>query len=117
MFNFERLDVWRASIEFADLVYSIAKAFPRDERFGLTNQMRRASVSVSANLAEGNSRSSAKEYQRFIEIAFGSLMEVVSHSAIARRQAFLTEEQHQQIYHFADRVGRMLSGLRNSLNE
>jgi hypothetical protein len=56
MFNFEKLDVWQEAIQFADLVYELTRGFPHDERFGLTNQMRRAAVSVSSNLAEGSSR-------------------------------------------------------------
>ena len=58
MFNFEKLEVWRKSLDFADLVYRLTRTFPDEERFGLTNQMRRASVSVSSNIAEGSSRSS-----------------------------------------------------------
>ena len=67
MFPFERLDVWHEAIAFADLVYSITRSFPGDERFGLTNQMRRAAVSISSNLAEGTSRTSRNDYARFIE--------------------------------------------------
>jgi four helix bundle protein len=58
MFNFEKLEVWNEAIAFADTVYMITKAFPDDERFGLTNQMRRVAVSISSNIAEGSSRSS-----------------------------------------------------------
>jgi four helix bundle protein len=88
MFNFEKLDVWNDAIAFADSVYTITRAFPDDERFGLTSQMRRAAVSISSNLAEGSSRSSRPDYSRFIEIATGSLYEVVSQSVISKRQDF-----------------------------
>jgi four helix bundle protein len=73
MFNFEKLGVWHRAIELADLVYCLTRTFPADERFGLTNQMRRASVSISSNLAEGCSRASKHDFSRFIEIATGSL--------------------------------------------
>jgi hypothetical protein len=73
MFNFEKLDVWHKAIELADAVYSVTKAFPSDERFGLTNQMRRAAVSISSNIAEGTSRSSRGDYARFVELATGWL--------------------------------------------
>ena len=86
MFNFEKLDVWNEAIEFADLVYLITRAFPQDERFGLTNQMRRAAVSISSNVAEGSSRSSRPDFARFVEVATGSLYEVVSQSVISKRQ-------------------------------
>ncbi len=115
MFNFEKLETWQEAIEFADLIYDLTRGFPPDERFGLTNQMRRAAVSVSSNLAEGSSRSSRSDYARFVEIGTGSLFEVVSQSFIGRRQGFLTEEQFERLYAAAEKQGRMLSGLRNSL--
>ena len=115
MLSFEKLETWQQAIEFADLVYDLTRGFPSDERFGLTNQMRRAAVSVSSNLAEGSSRSSHPDFARFVEIGTGSLFEVVSQSFIGRRQGFLNEEQFQQLYVAAERQGRMLSGLRNSL--
>ena len=115
MFNFEKLDVWHKAIEFADLVYSATRGFPADERFGLTNQMRRAAVSVSSNLAEGSSRTSRADFTRFIEIATGSLFEVVSQSFIGRRQGFLQEVDFQRLYSAAEEQSKMLSGLRRSL--
>lgn len=117
MFNFERLEVWQKAIEFADLVYSVSKAFPSDERFGLTNQMRRAAVSISSNIAEGSARISRKDFARFIEIATGSVFEVISQSFIARNQGFLTDEPFHLLYSAAEEQGKMLSGLRRSLLE
>ena len=115
MFNFEKLDCWQHAIEFADLVYELTGAFPGDERFGLTNQMRRAAVSISSNIAEGSSHGSKIDYARFVEIATGSAFEVVSQAFIARRRGFLSEEKFSELYGAAERQGRMLSGLRNSL--
>ena len=86
MFNFEKLDVWQKSIDFADLVYRTTSSFPADERFGLTSQMRSAAVSVSSNIAEGSSRISRADFARFLEIATGSVFEVVSEGFVARRQ-------------------------------
>ena len=86
MFNFEKLDVWQEAIQFADLVYELTSNFPDEERFGLTNQMRRAAVSVSSNIAEGSSRISRTDFARFVEIATGSLFEVVSQTTIALRR-------------------------------
>ena len=83
MFNFEKLEVWNRSIEFADLIYSLTRSFPDEERFGLTNQMRRAAVSVSSNIAEGSARSSRPDFARFLEMATGSLFEIVSQATIA----------------------------------
>jgi len=115
MFNFEKLDVWKKAIDFADLIYNETRAFPAEERFGLTNQLRRSAVSVSSNIAEGSSRSSKNEFARFAEIAAGSVFEVVSQAFIARRQSFLSEEQFREVYGDADELSRMLSGLRKSL--
>jgi four helix bundle protein len=115
MFNFEKLEVWHKAIAFADFVYEATGPFPADERFGLTNQMRRAAVSISSNIAEGTSRSSSLDYARFIELATGSLFEVVSQSTIARRRGLLNEESFQKIYGAAEEQSRMLSGLRASL--
>lgn len=115
MFNFEKLDVWQKAIDFADLVYNHTRHFPADERFGLTNQMRRAAVSISSNIAEGTSRMSQTDFAPFIEIATGSVFEVVSQSFIGRRQGCLTEESFRALYSAADEIGRMLSGLRKSL--
>ena len=72
-FKFERLAVWQKALEYADAVYSCTEDFPTRENFGLSSQLRRAAVSVSSNIAEGNSRTSKADYARFIEIAYGSL--------------------------------------------
>src|SRR5690242_5023844 len=109
MFNFERLAVWQEAIAFADLVYSVTRQFPVAERFGLTNQMRRAAVSISANIAEGSSRSSHQDFSRFVEIATGSVFEVVSQASIARRQDYLSDDDYVLLYAAAEKQGRMLS--------
>src|SRR5262249_9425172 len=114
-FKFEKLDVWQKAIDFADLVYSKTKSFPSDERFGLTNQMRRAAVSISSNIAEGSSRISDTDFARFVEIATGSLFEVVSEATVAKRQGFLSDQNFAVIYKAAEEQGRMLSGLRRTL--
>ena len=117
MFNFEKLETWHEAIAFADLVYKFTRNFPSEERFGLTNQMRRAAVSISSNIAEGSSRSSHSDYARFVEIAAGSLFEVVSQATIGRNQGFLSDTGYQQLYQAAEKQSRMLSGLRKSLEK
>ena len=96
-FNFEKLDVWQEAIQFADAVYQITKKFPEFERFGLINQMRRAAVSISSNIAEGSSRGSRADFGGFIEIATGSLFEVVSQMRIALNQQFLSQSDYENI--------------------
>jgi four helix bundle protein len=117
MFNFEKLEVWQEAINFADAVYGITRTFPEAERFGLTNQMRRAAVSISSNLAEGSSRTSRPDFARFVEIATGSLFEVVSQAVISQRQDFLSETDFKQLYCACEKQSKMLSGLRKSLLE
>lgn len=113
-FRFEKLEVWQLAIEFSDDIYKATRSFSADERFGLTNQLRRAAVSIAADIAEGSGRFSDRDFVRFIEIAYGSLMETVSHMKIAQRQSFLADESATSLYATADRLARMLSGLRKS---
>jgi len=115
MFTFEKLDAWQQAIDFANVVYDQTRSFPPDERFDLTNQMRRAAVSVSSNLAEGSSRSSRVDYARFVEISARSLFEVISQAFVAKRQEFLPTIEFEKLYAIAEREGKILSGLRDSL--
>src|SRR4029453_992539 len=117
MFNFEKLDAWQEAIQFADLVYELTGDFPTGERFGLPNQMRRAAVSISSNLAEGSSRVSRIDFARFVEIATGSLFEVVSQTPIARRRKMIAQNDYNRLYTAAEKQSKMLSGLRRSLSE
>ena len=116
MFPFEKLEVWHKALEFADSIYRLTKSFPDDERFGLSSQMRRAAVSVAYNIAEGSARYSRNDFAHFIEIATGSLFEVVTQTAIGRRDKDISSEaQYSELYAFAEEHGKMLSGLRRSL--
>src|SRR5215475_8323229 len=98
MFNFEKLEVWQKAIDFADLIYNETRRFPAEERFGLTNQLRRAAVSISSNIAEGSSRSSNTDFAPFTEIAGGSVFEAVSQAFIPRLRNFFAEDQFRKIY-------------------
>ena len=115
MFRFEKLDVWQRAITFGQMVYSATQRFPKEEQFGLTSQLRRSSVSVSSNIAEGSGRISDIDSARFLEIAYGSLMEVVSQANIAKLQGFLPQVTFEDIYHESEELARMLSGLRSTL--
>lgn len=115
MFNFEKLTVWQKAISFADLIYSVTRNFPAEEKFALTNQLRRAAVSISSNIAEGSSRMSKADYARFLELATGSVFEAVSESTIASRQGFLTSPDYKKIYAGAEELSKMLSALRTSV--
>ena len=117
MFRFEKLEVWHEAIALSDRVYSLTRSFPSDEVYGLRSQVRRSAVSVSANIAEGSGRGTDKELIRFIEIAFGSLMETISHLTIALRQSFIRRDEYDAIYADCEKIGKMLSGLRNRLRK
>ena len=117
MFRFEKFDVWQKAITFADAIYTCTRNFPDEERFGLTSQMRRAAISVSSNFAEGSSRSSDKDFARFVEIAYGSLMEVVSQMHLAKRQSFLSLAAFKDLYRDSEELARMLSGLMSKLRK
>src|SRR5574338_337882 len=106
MFNFEKLATWQEAISFADLVYALARDFPDQERFGLTNQMRRAAVSISSNIAEGSSRTSRQDFARFVEIATGSLFEVVSQASIAFQRKMIGRNKYDEIYAAAEKQSK-----------
>jgi four helix bundle protein len=114
MFNFERLEVWQKAVAYAGVVYSISRTFPASERFGLINQLRRAAVSVSSNIAEGSARPPA-DFVKFLSYASGSLYETIAQAAIARNQGFLDDDNFRKLYSSAEEISRMLSGLRGSL--
>ena len=115
MFNFEKLETWQTAINLADYIYKIIGTFPETERFGLTNQMRRAAVSISSNLAEGSSRSARPDFARFVGIATGSLFEVISQATLAKRQGLLANVDFDQLYVVYEKQSKMLSGLRKPL--
>ena len=117
MFKFEKLDIWKRAIEYADDIYVLTRSFPKEERFGRINQLRRSTVSISSNIAEGTSRSSDADLARFIEIAYGSLLESVSELVIAQKQQFLDEEDFQRTYESAESLSKMLSGFRRTLKK
>jgi four helix bundle protein len=115
MFGFERLEVWHKAVEYADTIYDVTRTFPEEERFGLTSQLRRSSVSISSNIAEGSSRSSTTDFNRFIEIAYGSLLESVSEVRIAQKQKFALNTAFERTYKQAEELAKMLSGLRRTI--
>jgi four helix bundle protein len=114
-FRFERLDVWHDARRLNRLAYQCTRRFPESERFGLVNQIRRASVSVSSNIAEGSGRNSDPDFARFLEIAYGSLMEVVSQLFLALDEGYVSQEDLSEIMDLAHLVASRLSTLSKSL--
>lgn len=113
--SFRDLLVWQRSMELVVAVYELSKLFPDSERFGLTNQLRRAAVSVPSNIAEGHARGSAKAFLSFLWIANGSLAELETQVQLAIRLHFVTEDRVVRCQQLIEEVGRMLTGLRRSL--
>ena len=113
--SFKDLVVWQRAVEMSLAIYKLTKAFPADERFGLTNQPRRASVSVASNIAEGHGKSSKGEYIQFLGHARGSNGEVQTQLVIARGLGFGSGTQLGMAEGLADEVGRMLVVIMNKL--
>ena len=112
-FSFEGLRVYQAARQLVKDVYVLVNKLPAIENFALSSQIRRAIVSVKANIAEGSGRNSFKEKSHFIEIAYGSLMEAFSQLQIAQDLGYITEEDIDTIRPSFINVAKMLSGLKN----
>jgi four helix bundle protein len=114
MFDFENLKVYQKSLEYIDFVYEITKEFPKDEIFSLTNQFRRASVSICLNISEGSGGSKA-EFNQFLKISRRSVRECVAVTEISFRRNFISTEGKKRSREFCVELSRMLSGLMKSL--
>lgn len=107
----EKLDVWNKAVDFVVAIYKATELFPKEEKFGLTSQIRRAAVSVPANIAEGAARNTSKEFIYFLSNAQGSASELETELLIARRLGYLQERTYLEMRTALDSVGRMLVGL------
>lgn len=109
--SFRDLIVWRKSMQLVTIIYKLSANFPDTEKFGLTNQIRRASVSVPSNIAEGFGRNATGDYVRFLQIASGSLYELQTQLEIAENLTFLTRTQSAEADSLAIECEKMLSSL------
>ena len=116
-FYFRKLDVYHLSKKIVADVYAITKCFPASEQFGLTNQLQRAAISVPSNIAEGMGRFSTKERVHFLEIALGSLMEVMCQLEIAEMLGYIDKSQLAAMEQMLLQATRMLTGLRKNIEE
>ncbi|MCB9283133.1 MAG: four helix bundle protein [Lewinellaceae bacterium] len=113
-FNFEKLRAWQSAREWVKEVYLLTQAFPPDERFGLTNQLRRAAVSVASNLAEGIGRQSGKDRAHFSNLAYSSLMEALNQCILASDLGYISDERLRNLRQSSDKLARLIAGLRNA---
>jgi four helix bundle protein len=113
--NYQDLIAWQKSMDLVEVVYSVSKAFPREETYGLTSQLRRAAVSIPSNIAEGQGRRTTADFLRHLSISYGSLREVETQIILANRLRYLSPETCQDVLGLAAEVGRLLNGLMLSL--
>ncbi len=117
MRDFRKLLAWQKADDLAVTVYRATKHFPSTEKFGLISQLRRAAVSVAANIAEGSGRHTLKDFRRFLYMARGSLSEVQYYVHLAGRLKYLPEQQQQEAIAQCNETGKTLQGLINSLTQ
>jgi len=115
MKSYRDLIVWNKSMSLATLIYTILKKFPDEEKFGLVSQIKRSSVSVPSNIAEGYGRNYTKDYSRFLQIARGSLYEMQTQIEISKNLNFISEKEVKEIFNLTLEVEKMLNSLINKL--
>ena len=114
-FDFERLEVYKKALDLAEKIYKITADFPEKERYGLQGQLRRASVSISSNIAEGSGRYNKKDFAQFLRIARGSLYECIPLIEIALRTGYINKETSEGLLASGNELAKMLNGLISSL--
>lgn len=113
--SYRDLEVWQKSMRLAEKIYQVTQNFPSEERFGLTNQLRRAAVSVPSNLAEGHARFGAGEFSRFISIAMGSVAELETQILLSTDLGYIDGAIADELLAELDGIGKMLRGLAKSI--
>ena len=116
-YSFEKLDVWTKSKDFTLKMYAITKNFPDEEKFGLTSQLRRASVSIASNIAEGSSRNTNKDQQRFYTISYSTTIEVLNQLIISFELGFIESETYKEMRKELEIITKMINALHSSLNK
>jgi four helix bundle protein len=113
--RYQELIVWQKAMELSRVIYQVTKSFPEDERFGLTSQLRRASISIPSNIAEGQGRLTAGEFRQFLGTARGSAFEVETQIQLALDLEYLSTAEASNLLELTSEVSRMLNGLIRSL--
>lgn len=113
--SYKDLIVWQKSMDLVEMIYQVTKSFPKDEQYGLTNQLRRAAVSIPSNIAEGQARNSTAEFKNFLSIARGSLAEVDTQLLIAERLGYIQPEKLREILELQIEINKMTNSLMSKL--
>jgi len=111
----KKLDVWQAAMKSTTMIYKLTNKFPEEEKFGLVSQMRRASISIPCNIAEGAARQGKKEFKNFLSMAQGSLSELDTQLELAVLLGYVSTEDLREVWDQLLRIDKMLSGLIRSL--
>ena len=114
--DYKELQVWQKAMDLVVEIYEISKLLPKEETYGISDQIRRAAVSIPSNIAEGQSRNSAKEFIQFLSIARGSLAELETQLLICTKVNMLSEDNIAEAQNITTEVGKMIKGLMNKLN-
>ena len=112
-YSFEKLEVWNDSRELTKIIYKVTKGFPDDEKFGITNQMRRSVISVSSNIVEGSYRATGKDKSNFMTFAYSSLMELLNQTIASLDLNYINEDQYNEIRSNIEKISNKLNALTN----
>lgn len=115
MFRFETLEIWKKAINFADQIYIITNEFPRHEIFTLTNQIRRAAISISANIAEGSASNSSRDFKVFLNYSIRSTAEALSELFVAKHRGYIKNNQFIDLYSKCEELIRKITCFKNSI--
>lgn len=116
MHNFKELKVWQRSVDFAVDIYKITQNFPQEEKYGLVSQIKRASVSIPANIAEGTGRRTDKDFNNFLGTSLGSSYELETELIISQKLNLLSDEEFKTSSKSLEEIQKMIVGLQKSLN-
>ena len=116
-YSYKKIFAWQKAMDLTDEIYSLTNTFPRDEKYNLIDQMRRAVVSIPSNIAEGRARGSDKDFLRFLAIARGSCAELETQLLISENQGYITSKQAEAILPKCDEVSRLITKLISTIKE
>lgn len=117
MRNFRKYDAWQNALQVVETIYRLTNCFPEDEKYGLTNQVRRAAVSIASNIAEGASRESEVDFARFLEISLGSAFEVETQILIANQLGYVTAENYEPLLNQLTILQKQINSLISKIRQ